>query len=154
MDEKIKKDLIKSRTEDITYENYKQSKKEFFLFIPLTIFSCVLIYVVSGYFRYYAIAIASGSMEPKISKGDVVIVDKNYNEINVGDVLAYKNDGKVIVHRIYRVVKNNDEYFVYTKGDANNDYDKYKVTEDMFVGIVKIKIPLIGYPTVLLNERW
>lgn len=151
---KINNWFKKDRTEDITYENYKQSKKEFFLFIPLTIFSCVLIYVVSGYFRYYAIAIASGSMEPKISKGDVVIVDKNYNEINVGDVLAYKNDGKVIVHRIYRVVKNNDEYFVYTKGDANNDYDKYKVTEDMFVGIVKIKIPLIGYPTVLLNERW
>ena len=93
-------------------------------------------------------------MEPEISKGDVVIVDKNYNEINVDDVLAYMHNGKVIVHRIYKVIKNDNEYFVYTKGDANNDYDKYKVTEDMFIGVVKKKIPLIGYPTVLLNERW
>ena len=151
---KINNWFKKDRTEDIALKNYSQSKKELLFFIPLTIFICALIYVVSGYFRYYAIAVASGSMEPKISKGDVVIVDKNYNEINIGDVLAYKHDGKVIVHRIYRVIKNNDEYFIYTKGDANNSYDKYKVTKDMFIGIVKFKIPLIGYPTVLLNERW
>ena len=151
---KIKNWLKKDRIEDFALDNYRQNKIEFLFFLPLTIFTCVLIYVVSGYFRYYAIAVASGSMEPKISKGDVVIVDKKYNEIKVGDVLAYKHDGKVIVHRIYRIVKNNDEYFIYTKGDANNDYDKYKITEDMFIGIVKIKIPLIGYPTVLLNERW
>ena len=93
-------------------------------------------------------------MEPKISKGDVVIVDKIYNEIKVGNVLAYNHDGKIIVHRIYRIVNNNSEYFIYTKGDANNDYDKYKITEDMIVGIVKFKIPIIGYPTILLNERW
>lgn len=151
---KIKNWFKKDRVESVALENYKQSKKELIFLLPLTIFTCVLIYLVSGYFRYYAIAVASGSMEPKISKGDVVIVDKNYNKINVGDVLAYNHDGKVIIHRIYRIVKNNDEYFIYTKGDANNDYDKYKVTEGLFIGIVKIKIPLIGYPTVLLNERW
>ena len=151
---KIKNWFKKDITEEVALEKYKRSKKELFFFIPLIIFSCALIYVVSGYFRYYAIAVASGSMEPEISKGDVVIVDKNYNEINVDDVLAYMHNGKVIVHRIYKVIKNDNEYFVYTKGDANNDYDKYKVTEDMFIGVVKKKIPLIGYPTVLLNERW
>ena len=151
---KIKKWFTKDRTSQITFENYKKNKIELLLFIPLTTFICVLIYVVSGYFRYYAIAVASGSMEPKISKGDVVIIDKNYNEIKTGDVLAYKHDGKVIIHRIYRIVDNNNEYYIYTKGDANNDYDKYKITEDMFLGIVKLKIPFVGYPTVLLNERW
>lgn len=144
----------KDRTEEVALENYKQSKKEFLYLIPLTIFVSSLIYIVSGYFRYYAVAVASGSMEPKISKGDVVIVDKIYNEIKVGNVLAYNHDGKIIVHRIYRIVSNNSEYFIYTKGDANNDYDKYKITEDMIVGIVKFKIPIIGYPTILLNERW
>ena len=151
---KIKKWFTKDRTSQITFENYKKNKIELLLFIPLTTFICVLIYVVSGYFRYYAIAVASGSMEPKISKGDVVIVDKNIKTIQEGDILAHKHDGKVIVHRVYRIVKDGDEYFVYTKGDANEDYDKYKITTDMFVGIVKFKIPLIGYPTVLVNERW
>ena len=66
----------------------------------------------------------------------------------------YQRDGRIIVHRIYRIVKSNNEYYISSKGDANSDYDKYKVTEDMFVGVVKFKIPIIGYPTVLLNERW
>ncbi len=142
------------RTEEIITQGYNHGKKDFLILFFLSILTCVLIYTVSGYFRYYAIAVASGSMEPKISKGDVVIVDKKYSGINVGDVLAYKYDGKVIVHRIYRIVNNDNEYYIYTKGDANNDYDKYKITNDMFVGVVKFKIPIIGYPTVLLNERW
>ncbi len=151
---KIKDWFKKDRTEEIVINRYNHNKHEFFAMIPLSILICALIYVVSGYFQFYAIAIASGSMEPKISKGDVVIVDKNIKTIQEGDILAHKHDGKVIVHRVYRVVKDGDEYFVYTKGDANEDYDKYKITTDMFVGIVKFKIPLIGYPTVLVNERW
>lgn len=151
---KIKNWFKKDRTEEINFENYNQNKKEILSFIPLTILVCILIYTVSGYFRYYAIAVASGSMEPNISKGDVVIVDKKINKINVGDVLAYKHDGKVVVHRIYKIVNSNSENFIYTKGDANNDYDKYKITKDMFIGIVKLKIPAIGYPTVLINEKW
>ena len=151
---KIKDWFKKDRTEEIVINRYNHNKHEFFVMIPLSILICALIYVVSGYFQFYAIAIASGSMEPKISKGDIVIVDKNIKTIQEGDILAHKHDGKVIVHRVYRVVKDGDEYFVYTKGDANEDYDKYKITTDMFVGIVKFKIPLIGYPTVLVNERW
>ena len=151
---KIKDWFKKDRTEEIVINRYNHNKHEFFVMIPLSILICALIYVVSGYFQFYAIAIASGSMEPKISKGDVVIVDKNIKTIQEGDILAHKHDGKVIVHRVYRIVKDGDEYFVYTKGDANEDYDKYKITTDMFVGIVKFKIPLIGYPTVLVNERW
>lgn len=146
--------LAKDRTEALVLESYIQRKHEILWLIPLILCTCCLIYFVSGYFRYYAIAVASGSMESMISKGDVVIVDKKYSEPSVGDILAYKYEGKVIVHRIFRIVNTNGEYFVYTKGDANKDYDKYKITKDMFVGTVKFKIPLIGYPTVLLNERW
>lgn len=151
---KIKDWFKKDRTEEIVMNRYNRNKYEFFVMVPLSILVCALIYVVSGYFQFYAIAIASGSMEPKISKGDVVIVDKNIKTIQEGEILAHKHEGKVIVHRVYRVVKDGDEYFVYTKGDANEDYDKYKITTDMFVGIVKFKIPVIGYPTVLVNERW
>ena len=93
-------------------------------------------------------------MEPVISKGDVVIVDKDFKKFESGDILAYAYEGKVIVHRIVKIIDAEDETFVYTKGDANNNYDNYKITKDMFIGIVKIKIPFIGYPTVLLNERW
>lgn len=151
---KIRNRFIKDRTEEIIMDYYQEKKGEIILFIPFTICVCILIYLVSGYFRYYAIAVASGSMEPNISKGDAVIVDKKINNISTGEILAYKYEGKVIVHRVYKVINTNGEYFIYTKGDANNNFDKYKVTKDMFIGIVKFKIPVIGYPTVLLNERW
>ena len=114
----------------------------------------ILVYFVSGYFRYYAVGIASGSMETVISRGDVVIVDREYGNLEVNDILAYKYENKIIVHRIYKIYDNNNEYYIYTKGDANALYDKYKITKDMIIGVVKLKIPMIGYPTVLLNEIW
>ena len=151
---KIKNYLKQDRTNEQSYSNYKENKRELIRFIPLIILIIVLVCTVSNYFRFYAIAIASGSMTPHISKGDVVIVDKKFKNLEIGDVLAYKYEGKIIVHRVYKIINNNNEYFIYTKGDANKDFDNYKITEDMFIGVVKIKIPLIGYPTVLLNERW
>ena len=151
---KIKNYLKQDRTNEQSYSNYKENKRELIRFIPLIILIIVLVCTVSNYFRFYAIAIASGSMTPHISKGDVVIVDKKFKNLKIGDVLAYKYEGKIIVHRVYKIINNNNEYFIYTKGDANKDFDNYKITEDMFIGVVKIKIPLIGYPTVLLNERW
>lgn len=151
---KIKNYFKQDRTNEQSYSNYKENKRELLSFIPLIILIIVLVCTVSNYFRFYAIAIASGSMTPHISKGDVVIVDKKFKNLEIGDVLAYKYEGKIIVHRVYKIINNNNEYFIYTKGDANKDFDNYKITEDMFIGVVKIKIPLIGYPTVLLNERW
>ena len=142
------------RTDALEREYYHQRKRTLVIFLPLIICAFCLVYFVSGYFRYYAIAIASNSMIPNIYKGDVVIVDKYFKDIKQGDILAYNYDNKVVVHRVYKIINTNGEYYIYTKGDANQDYDKYKITQDMFVGIVKAKLPLIGYPTVLLNERW
>ena len=52
------------------------------------------------------------------------------------------------------MIKTKNEYFIYTKGDANHNPDNYKITKDMILGVVKCKIPYIGKPTVLLNEYW
>ena len=149
---KINNWLSKDRVEKVVLETYRKS--ELLYYIPLTIIVIILIYFVSGYFKYYAIAVASGSMEETIYKGDVVIVNKNFNKIEDKDIIAYKYNGRVVVHRVYKIIDINNQYYIYTKGDANKDYDKYKVTKDMVIGVVKAKIPFIGYPTVLLNEKW
>ena len=151
---KIKNWISKDRTNAIDIQDYNCNKQTIFYFLPLILFTALLVYVVSGYFRYYAIAVASGSMEPQISKGDVVIVDTNVKDYTKSDIIAYRYEGKIIVHRIFKIVNTDKDFFIYTKGDANNDYDKYKITKDMIIGVVKFKIPVIGYPTVLLNERW
>ena len=76
------------------------------------------------------------------------------DELEKGEIIAYKYGGRVIVHRINDLIKKDKTIIIYTKGDANNDVDGWKVTPDMIIGIVKNKIPAIGYPTIWLNERW
>lgn len=120
-----------------------------------TFIVAALVYFTSGYFHYHAVAIASGSMYPNIDKGDVVIIEKidnNFDKLKEGMVIAYKYESVVIVHRIINVVEEKGEYFFYTKGDANHSEDNYAITEDMVIGVVNVRIPFIGYPTVWLNE--
>ena len=149
----VKNYLKISKTEN-TSLNYSKGKYYFLGYGFAIIILTILVYFVSGYFRYYTIAIASGSMENTIFKGDVVIIDKEYQTIDKNDILAYQYENKVVVHRVYKMIDTGSEKFIYTKGDANSNFDQYKVTEDMIMGVVKAKIPLIGYPTVLLNEKW
>lgn len=135
---------------------YRKSNKKRFgsLVIPVLI-TFVLVYFTSGAFKLWAIAIASGSMTPNINKGDVVIIEKinkDYDKLEIGQVIAFKNDGLIIVHRLIRVVEVEGKYYFYTKGDANGDEDHIALTPDMIVGKVNYRIPFIGIPTVWLNE--
>ena len=130
-------------------------KKRVYIEIPiLAIFVFILAYFVSGFFRFYAIAVATGSMVPKINVGDVVIVDQqiDYKDLKVGEVIAYKYDNIVVVHRLCDIVVIKDDYYFYTKGDANNAMDNYIIYPDTIIGKVEVKVPYIGLPTVWLNQ--
>ena len=148
--------LKKDKTEALVLEHKHSAKLKIACEFPIIIILIVMIYFVSGYFKYYAIAIATGSMVPNINKGDVVIVNQEFKEkdLKIGKVIAYNYNDKVVVHRIYKEVQTDKELIIYTKGDANNNMDEYKITTDMIVGIVDAKIPFIGYPTVMINEAW
>lgn len=148
---RIYKFFLKDRDDEVLREYHK--KRIVPLIIP-TVIVCVLVYFTSGYFYYHAIAIASGSMTPNINKGDVVVIEKNldYNNLNIGQVIAYKKGNIVVVHRLIKKIEVDGKYYFYTKGDANDTEDNYEITEDMFIGIVNIKIPFIGYPTVWVNS--
>lgn len=45
-----------------------------------------------------------------------------------------------------------EEFYFYTKGDANLDEDNYRIPEANVIGVVKIKVSWIGYPMVVLSE--
>ena len=135
--------------------DYFKKRNSLMSFLPVSLIVIILVYFVSGYFEYWAISIASGSMSKAINKGDIVIIhkiDNDYNKLEVGHVLAYKYEGNIIVHRIVDKVKVDDKYYFSTKGDANYNVDNIIIEEDMIVGVVNFKIPLIGLPTVWLNE--
>lgn len=85
--------------------------------------------------------ICSGSMEPKIPTGSIVIVTNIYKSYDIGDVITYKKPEQYITHRI--VSKLNREYI--TKGDANRTIDLCRVKEKDIIGKVIFVIPFAGY---------
>lgn len=130
--------------------------KKFLFWAPTITILTTIVILISGMFKIYAMAIGSPSMTPNINKGDAIIIEKLSNseldELQVGNVIAYKYDKKIVVHRIVNIEKIANKYVFNTKGDNNDDVDMYDIDEDQIVGIVRYKIPFIGYPSVWLSE--
>ena len=151
---KLYKFLNKDKKREITTEYRNKSVKPILASIVIVI---ILVYYTSGYFHYWAVAVASGSMHPKINKGDVAIIEKidgDYTKLKKGKVIAFQYGGVIVVHRLVNIIEDQGTYYFYTKGDANANPDNYMVKEDMIIGIVNHKIPYIGIPTVWLNELY
>ena len=146
--------ILTVKNEDDEKLTRDYNKKDYVSLALAVLITATLVYFSSGYFKYYAIAIATGSMSPTINRGDVVIIKKttDLDSINIGDVLVYDYHNHLIVHRLTNKIKVDNKYYFYTKGDANKDEDSYAIEEDMVIGTTSIRIPYLGLPTVWLNE--
>ncbi len=123
--------------------------------IVLLMLLVLIVYLTSGLFKYSAISIGSGSMEPNLNIGDVVIyeaISSDYDNLTEDDILVYKKDGIVIVHRVNEIINNSDNIQFITKGDNNDDPDEWIVEEKDIIGKVILKVKYIGYPTIMLNK--
>lgn len=89
-------------------------------------------------FGYGLANVLSGSMEPTFSKGALLIV-KQTDDPQVGDIVVYQDPGELVVHRIIEI----DGDTVVTRGDANNaadpPFDKSEIK-----GVVIAHIPVLG----------
>lgn len=134
----------------------KYSRRKLIIYTFITIALFVIVTLTSGLFTYQALTIGSGSMSPKIEKGDIVILKKvkksELKTINKGDVLVYNHDDKIIVHRVVEILNANGQTSFITKGDNNDTKDSWVIKEDEVIGTVKLKIKYLGMPTVALNE--
>ena len=142
------------KVKDKQLERDYNKKRYGYLLIP-SFMIIILVYFTSGYFHYHAIAVASGSMTPSILKGDIVVIEKidgDFSKLKKGQVIAYKYDNIVIVHRLINIIEEKGTYYFYSKGDANDEEDNWVINEDMIIGVVNVKIPYLGLPTVWLNE--
>lgn len=91
--------------------------------------------------------VQSGSMEPAIKTGSVVIV-KSVSDYEVGDVITFvfsPTDQIPTTHRVVeeKTVSGQPRYI--TKGDANEDRDPRDVLERNVIGKVFLSIPYLGY---------
>ena len=137
-------------------EEVKKDNKFIKITIQYVISIILFIYVcfMSGLFKYYFLAVGSGSMEPKIKIGDLVLVEKTneYEKLKIGDILVYNKENKVILHRIVKIDDSSGKYIYNTKGDNNNNIDSWDIQEKDVIGKVRFKIIKVGYPTVWLNR--
>lgn len=95
----------------------------------------------------HGFVILSGSMEPGLSPGDVVIVAATA-DVAAGDIVTF-DDGNA-VPTTHRVVGTADGQFV-TKGDANEEPDSRLVAREDLVGRVVLSIPLVGHVILWAN---
>jgi signal peptidase I len=104
---------------------------------------------------YHSFTVMSGSMEPAIATGDVV-VDKPVSprEVNVGDVVTFRdpeNSHKLITHRVRALKVQGGQVSVVTKGDANNATERWNINENGRVGRVAYHVPKVGYLAVWMG---
>ena len=107
--------------------------------------------VVGGAESY---VVLSGSMEPTISVGDVVVVDETEpSAVEEGDVITYvRSDAeKPTTHRVIEVIEQDGTLAFQTQGDANDEPDAEPVHESELQGTVILTLPYIGYVVSFAN---
>ena len=109
----------------------------FAIFLLISIYNNIQINILgndySSFFGYSVFEVQTGSMSTTINPGDMILV-KSDPDIQLNDIITYKQDGEFITHRVIEVY--NETYV--TQGDANNDKDD-PITKSQVVGkVVKI----------------
>lgn len=101
-----------------------------------------------------SLIVKSGSMEPAIKVGDLVVVQTGKSifgskliSYKNGDIIAFKNAGSekvMVTHRIVGEESKNNQTFYKTKGDANAETDNWLVAKKDILGKADTRLPYIG----------
>ncbi len=104
------------------------------------------------------LAVASGSMEPVLYKGDLILIQgvQNASEIYTapkdanppGDIIVFRKPSgfnDLIVHRAIDRKNEENIWYFETKGDANTGSDGWIPEQNVVGKYTEIKVPLLGY---------
>lgn len=116
-----------------------------FILVAYNIYNYVCINVlkqdISTINGYGVLEVISGSMEPTIDIGDLVVINTKFDELKENDIITfYDAKGSFVTHRIIGIV---DGKYV-TKGDNNNAEDQERITKDDVVGVYVTKVNGMG----------
>ncbi len=114
--------------------------------VILLMTGAVFVYL-APHFNWHVDSVVSGSMEPAISTGSLVVISPiNPKDVKVGDVITFApvSIGQTsITHRVSSVVTGLSPSFV-TKGDANTKTDPFLVPARNLTGKVSFHLPYLG----------
>jgi signal peptidase I len=111
-------------------------------------FVIAAIAVSSGHWK--ADPVVSGSMEPTIDTGSVVLTQRvPVDDLAVGDIVMFQRPDGVdeqVVHRIAELEPSEDGPIIRTKGDANASVDPWQVRPQEETALVaRGSVPYVGY---------
>ena len=95
----------------------------------------------------------SGSMEPAISPGDVVVDEQiPPTAARVGDIVTFRDpedQSRYLTHRVVSVRRAGSHLWFVTQGDANNTRERWRVAAGGEIGRVLYTVPWVGHVAVL-----
>lgn len=93
---------------------------------------------------YRSLLVQSGSMEPTIMTGDIIVIQE-HNQYNTNDVVTFKDSDRIVTHRIIEEEGSASERAFQTKGDANRSADEARIKHSDILGEVIFTVPKLGY---------
>lgn len=130
-----------------------------FLTLGILLFSIAvlasMVMVVPAVLHVKSYAVASGSMEPEMPVGSLVLVRKTEPaDLKTGDIIVFaspRKDGENVTHRV--TANDPERKQLTTKGDANESQDPEPVPYDRVVGRVVWHTPKAG-AAVMRMQSW
>jgi signal peptidase len=121
----------------------------FGLAVIILLMTAAVFTFLAPHFGWRVDTVFSGSMEPELKVGGVVVTRPVAAEdIKVGDIITFHSplNEELISHRVI-AVEDESLFNFQTKGDVNEDADPFVVPAQNVVGKVCLHIPYFGYVT-------
>jgi signal peptidase len=98
----------------------------------------------------------SGSMEPSIKRGDVLVSDPiEASKAKVGDVITFEDPddhGTLITHRVRATQRLGDDVLFVTRGDANEGVERWRAPADAEIPRLSYRVPKLGYASLTAED--
>jgi signal peptidase len=96
-----------------------------------------------------SLSVMSGSMEPAIRTGDVIVDEWIHpRDARVGDAITFNDPGRgnvVLTHRVVSIDKRGDRVDFVTRGDANTGSERWSAPAGGSIGRVAYRVPHAGF---------
>ena len=104
--------------------------------------------------NYQILSVLSGSMEPAIHTGSIVVI-KPVENYKIGDIITFgKTEKTPTTHRIYDIKVNAGNPIYTTKGDANNAPDSREIPNSEVIGKILFSVPYAGFAIATAKKPW
>lgn len=117
----------------------------------------IAIVTLPSVFGLKSLTVVSGSMEPTLGVGSVVI-DEVISPLDArpGDIVTFKDPlrPRQLTHRLQKVRVEGDTAYMTTLGDANDAPERWTVQTDGHIGRVVAHLPKLGYVRAALGTRY